>query len=81
MRGGTQLKPRVWVVEAFQSPRPLRGGTVLITHRHGDHLFQSTRPLRGGTACVQRLSPRRVISIHPPLAGRDEIESDTDCIG
>ena len=59
MRGGTQLKPRVWVVEAFQS----------------------TRPLRGGTACVQRLSPRRVISIHPPLAGRDEIESDTDCIG
>ena len=33
--------------------------------------FQSTRPLRGGTGLLQDIPPDHVISIHPPLAGRD----------
>ena len=33
--------------------------------------FQSTRPLRGGTAGAAGRGGRRGISIHPPLAGRD----------
>ena len=34
--------------------------------------FQSTRPLRGGTGVQQRFRGTPAISIHPPLAGRDE---------
>ena len=35
-------------------------------------LFQSTRPLRGGTRDVPAQGRICVISIHPPLAGRDK---------
>ena len=34
--------------------------------------FQSTRPLRGGTSVLTGPSLNRLISIHPPLAGRDK---------
>ena len=33
--------------------------------------FQSTRPLRGGTSPQDGHTPFLLISIHPPLAGRD----------
>ena len=35
--------------------------------------FQSTRPLRGGTMMSRHPTPRASISIHPPLAGRDDL--------
>ena len=34
--------------------------------------FQSTRPLRGGTFADIRAAGTNIISIHPPLAGRDD---------
>ena len=39
--------------------------------------FQSTRPLRGGTCRSERMEMQRGISIHPPLAGRDQEEEMT----
>ena len=41
--------------------------------------FQSTRPLRGGTSVLTGPSLNRLISIHPPLAGRDEDELYHSC--
>ena len=38
-----------------------------------DRIFQSTRPLRGGTAPPLGHPVEYVISIHPPLAGRDYV--------
>ena len=35
-------------------------------------LFQSTRPLRGATGQLRDLPHREDISIHAPLAGRDQ---------
>ena len=56
----------------FQSTRSLRGGTLECkTTTALDAIFQSPRPLRGGTAADDRLPRHCVISIHPPLAGRD----------
>ena len=37
-------------------------------------IFQSTRPLRGATSCALRLQSRTGISIHAPLAGRDDVD-------
>ena len=37
--------------------------------------FQSTRPLRDGTSSASVLNRYSKISIHPPLAGRDNDQS------
>ncbi len=60
----------LWAIK-FQSTRPLRGGTITGDINIHGTIFQSTRPLRGGTLrhLIQRVV--NLISIHPPLAGRD----------
>ena len=72
LRDGTIGPFRVLVLyPLFQSTRPLRDGTGLPTYIADSLLFQSTRPLRDGTRagwCYMAVQP---ISIHPPLAGRD----------
>ena len=59
---------------AFQSTRPLRGGTASEHQTEQKAEFQSTRPLRGGTINLCRVKRQRDISIHPPLAGRDALD-------
>ena len=56
----------------FNPPAPRGTGPVCSrTHRRSDG-FQSTRPSRDGTVkAIEGLSDK-VISIHPPLAGRDQ---------
>ena len=44
----------------FQSTRPVRGGTMILSQAHGTAVFQSTRPVRGGT--------RPKIPIAPPIS-------------
>ena len=58
---------------AFQSTRPLRGGTRFDAEKQQAEEFQSTRPLRGGT-CAGKESIRRIWNFNPPApcgAGRD----------
>ena len=59
---------------AFQSTRPMRGGTFRRRMNNNRLTFQSTRPVRGGTIGVTTSADMiRGISIHPPRAGRDPI--------
>ena len=71
LRGGTWQGWASNEEDKFQSTRPLRGGTYQPQERKLTAAFQSTRPLRGGTPVVRLSPPAVVISIHPPLAGRD----------
>ena len=57
----------------FQSTRPLRDGTDMDSALRHFCQFQSTRPLRDGTDIRAWQLSEEVISIHPPLAGRDLI--------
>ena len=69
---GPGIDRRSVPISTFQSTRPLRGGTITnSTFRSFVRRFQSTRPLRGGTAPPLGRPVEYVISIHPPLAGRD----------
>ena len=72
LRGGTASTATSGYARLFQSTRPLRGGTRLRATRIVSAEFQSTRPLRGGTLDVALGLRHSDISIHPPLAGRDE---------
>ena len=58
----------------FQSTRPLRGATAQLAPQFWiTEQFQSTRPLRGATPTPGLYAPGgMVVSIHAPLAGRDE---------
>ena len=56
---------------AFQSTRPVRGGTIVLVVGLIIKIFQSTRPVRGGTTTLPTRSYPICISIHPPRAGRD----------
>ncbi len=61
-----------FMVQKFQSTRPVRGGTLRRRHFSVQVVeFQSTRPVRGGTYGDSIPCSQRVISIHPPRAGRD----------
>ena len=60
-----------FVTAEFQSTRPLRDGTDIQQIINTMGKFQSTRPLRDGTGRGPASRPDFVISIHPPLAGRD----------
>ena len=57
----------------FQSTRPSRGetGSPLMI-QNANFLFQSTRPSRGETIPLLIYDEHKVISIHSPLAGRDQ---------
>ena len=65
----------------FQSTRPLRGATASASADLIVPLFQSTHPLRGATKKATQVQPARRISIHAPLAGRDERGLPTDRAG
>ena len=63
-------------LEGFQSTRPLRGATVGVNFDcEHNRRFQSTRPLRGATRLSCDLYDLYAISIHAPLAGRDELQA------
>ena len=55
----------------FNPPAPCGAGLRRSASRSRRRPFQSTRPLRGGTFRASRSAYFQVISIHPPLAGRD----------
>ena len=55
----------------FQPTRPLRGATALPFRAYALVIFQPTRPLRGATDTIPCRIPVTSISIHAPLAGRD----------
>ena len=71
VRGGTRNPSRDAAVFRFQSTLPVRGGTLYKFHLSIMCKFQSTLPVRGGTITFSRIPKERVISIHPPRAGRD----------
>ncbi len=72
-RGATSVRGCPFLSMPFQSTRPSRGATcrrmstLFITGS-----FQSTRPSRGATVSVVRARIVVLVSIHAPLAGRDE---------
>ena len=81
MRGGTDCDPIEFWAAIFQSTRPLRGGTACRVRPVLIVQFQSTRPLRGGTLIAGQWGECIIISIHPPLAGRDNQTSDRPQVG
>ena len=56
----------------FNPRAPCGARRVNLFDAAGSDGFQSTRPLRGATPCCQGLQHDLQISIHAPLAGRDE---------
>ncbi len=57
----------------YFNPRAPCGARPSVTASdNGKVLFQSTRPLRGATRRAERSNASSVISIHAPLAGRDQ---------
>ena len=70
--GARRSRPRTaMALTGFQSTRPLRGATAVLTGINQASLFQSTRPLRGATSFRCSYCRTHCISIHAPLAGRD----------
>ena len=55
----------------------MRGATTIPIPTKSSMVFQSTRPLRGATGATGPQGPKGDISIHAPLAGRDDLASDT----
>ena len=66
------MLPLISCLSVFQSTRPLRGATKVGYTQCGYKQFQSTRPLRGATQYRLSAPTGRPISIHAPLAGRDD---------
>ena len=60
------------VYQRFQSTRPSRGETAGTVWKRVKSIFQSTRPSRGETRRCDLLGGHAAISIHSPLAGRDD---------
>ena len=58
--------------EYFNPPAPCGAGPLIRYWAQMEMQFQSTRPLRGGTRTYAPSGERAAISIHPPLAGRDQ---------
>ena len=57
----------------FQSTRPVRGGTCMITWCARCPVISIHPPRAGRDGCATRLTHKSGISIHPPRAGRDLI--------
>ena len=69
-QGANSLKH---LTQPFQSTRPLRGATRDTDGQAMmDCEFQSTRPLRGATFKPCKCVTFKSVSIHAPLAGRDQ---------
>ena len=75
LRGATRTLPALACSPArFQSTRPLRGATsIQYAYQGFAKQFQSTRPLRGATFGDWKVKDTAPISIHAPLAGRDQV--------
>ena len=58
--------------EYFNPPAPRGTGHVKVVDMASVMEFQSTRPSRDGTMGLVCLLHKLLISIHPPLAGRDD---------
>ena len=72
LAGRDTVKQHMTRSTGFQSTRPLRGATSLMSVTQPRRpAFQSTRPLRGATRLQVAQAVQRAISIHAPLAGRD----------
>ena len=56
----------------FNPRAPCGARLNLITNSYNITVFQSTRPLRGATSKASDVQALQDISIHAPLAGRDE---------
>ena len=63
----------------FNPPAPCGAGLPVGILLSISDSFQSTRPLRGGTVELNRRRKTKVISIHPPLAGRDSDLAQKNC--
>ena len=74
LRGATMVSLSIFQLTfQFQSTRPLRGATWHTFGLLSFHpTFQSTRPLRGATYYKYSYTHCGHISIHAPLAGRDD---------
>ena len=72
LRGGTFCRSTNRAAQRhFNPPAPCGAGPMGLPCWNATHVFQSTRPLRGGTGFSPAAIRRDIISIHPPLAGRD----------
>ena len=67
--------------KAFQSTRPLRGGTILLSVLRSTLLFQSTRPLRGGTCSCSFNSSVVLFQSTRPLRGGTMLKLPFHVIG
>ena len=63
----------------FNPPAPCGAGLGGLLRESMARGFQSTRPLRGGTRPAVLIHAAVVISIHPPLAGRDSDLAQKNC--
>ena len=61
----------------FNPPTPCGVGPSYHRPTTGTTGFQSTHPLRGGTGSIQLVGGFLSISIHPPLAGWDDVAEPT----
>ena len=76
-RGATgTIRAAITGRRSFQSTRPSRGATGVIFKLVDLVKFQSTRPSRGATHCACTTGATSGISIHAPLAGRDQERAD-----
>ena len=76
-RGATgTIRAAITGRRSFQSTRPSRGATGVILKWVDLFKFQSTRPSRGATHCACTTGATSGISIHAPLAGRDQERAD-----
>ena len=74
-REGSDLFPAllILVMFIFQSTLPVRGATCIPCPVRDDILFQSTLPVRGATLLVLLCQDLRLISIHAPREGSDDL--------
>ena len=75
VRGGTYILDSESGTSLFQSTRPVRGGTgqrCRYSHRSAD--FNPPAPCGAGRPKIVN-GPQKLISIHPPRAGRDMHET------
>ena len=65
---------------AFQSTRPVRGGTILVKFIVCIFLFQSTRPVRGGTTGPSNFSKIFIFQSTRPVRGGTFVNIPTSAL-
>ena len=80
-RGATGTERRHYAGRQHFNPRAPRGARLFAARASVCSLvFQSTRPSRGATTSVLSLAVTAKISIHAPLAGRDDLSIEPDLL-